>query len=732
MEFVKTLGSSAFIGDMNNFQAQAIELLSTANDGVSYQNAIKQIKFIATNKFLERYDLGVKEGISSEQEFKDWITTYKTSFETVLRDLDQYKQGGDAAKYIENQVKLVQGRQELALSRQFDVPSLEMIGKLGPVWTTLMGNYLTNNPEAAVAVQGAGASLLQQGINPNVMASVKPNGGFAQVIAPSVVAGQTPEAQKAAAPVLDTGARAIMDIPDINERNKAFEDAFNNFLKQDNINLDANGQAAYNRFLGQYLNGPTGVPSMMDALKRADGKVKLDINPAGGIVFSGEGAEQFTAVYGNRMNLSLKAYAKAYGMQPGQVLEGFVNEFGIIPSDKQFELPAATATKEDVGKLLKEGKITKAEHDWILADMAATAPKTQGAAGGNAPVAMEAAQQKVVPLETRNKQVINNARAELAVINERLSNPAALLTQGKGDRKALEERRTVLQQLIATVSGGGTTVPSFESKLAEQRQILSQMEPVPQTIAELQQTRFSSEKAAERAQKEAEFARGTTKEQEPGKGTVTVAPQSLGLSEAKPKAEPVAPKKEPRRETPAASAVRNAVNDLTGAKREPKGTLPYKQPVNLEAAVKRLEAIDARLKQLPQGNVGKVSDRQERTTLREERKSLELFIKAEKEGKPTDIKPVTRAAPSGKAPTKPATTSKDKGLDTNLEQRTAEAKSIAYEVKAGDTLSAIANKAGVDIRDILRVNPKITDPGKIRAGITIMIPEKKPARKGKK
>jgi len=46
----------------------------------------------------------------------------------------------------------------------------------------------------------------------------------------------------------------------------------------------------------------------------------------------------------------------------------------------------------------------------------------------------------------------------------------------------------------------------------------------------------------------------------------------------------------------------------------------------------------------------------------------------------------------------------------------------AYQIKPGDTLSAIAKKNGVSVADIMAANPAIKDPNKIRAGAALTLP----------
>lgn len=45
-----------------------------------------------------------------------------------------------------------------------------------------------------------------------------------------------------------------------------------------------------------------------------------------------------------------------------------------------------------------------------------------------------------------------------------------------------------------------------------------------------------------------------------------------------------------------------------------------------------------------------------------------------------------------------------------------------YKIKPGDTLSALAVKNKVSVDDILKANPSITDPNRIRAGATLQLP----------
>jgi murein DD-endopeptidase MepM/ murein hydrolase activator NlpD len=53
---------------------------------------------------------------------------------------------------------------------------------------------------------------------------------------------------------------------------------------------------------------------------------------------------------------------------------------------------------------------------------------------------------------------------------------------------------------------------------------------------------------------------------------------------------------------------------------------------------------------------------------------------------------------------------------------------MSYTVKAGDTLSKIAARNGVTLADLLKANPKISDPNKIYVGQTINLPNNSPAR----
>ena len=46
-----------------------------------------------------------------------------------------------------------------------------------------------------------------------------------------------------------------------------------------------------------------------------------------------------------------------------------------------------------------------------------------------------------------------------------------------------------------------------------------------------------------------------------------------------------------------------------------------------------------------------------------------------------------------------------------------------YSIKQGDTLSSIAQKTGVSVSDILKLNPGLKDPKKIQADQVIRMPE---------
>jgi len=52
-----------------------------------------------------------------------------------------------------------------------------------------------------------------------------------------------------------------------------------------------------------------------------------------------------------------------------------------------------------------------------------------------------------------------------------------------------------------------------------------------------------------------------------------------------------------------------------------------------------------------------------------------------------------------------------------------QASPIAYEIERGDSLRRIARRFGVDVADILALNPQITDPNHIEVGQVILIPQ---------
>ena len=47
---------------------------------------------------------------------------------------------------------------------------------------------------------------------------------------------------------------------------------------------------------------------------------------------------------------------------------------------------------------------------------------------------------------------------------------------------------------------------------------------------------------------------------------------------------------------------------------------------------------------------------------------------------------------------------------------------MSYVVQTGETMSSIARRFGVTLQALLAANPDITDPAKVKAGQTILIP----------
>ena len=60
-------------------------------------------------------------------------------------------------------------------------------------------------------------------------------------------------------------------------------------------------------------------------------------------------------------------------------------------------------------------------------------------------------------------------------------------------------------------------------------------------------------------------------------------------------------------------------------------------------------------------------------------------------------------------------------LPTRVPAPAREAGSGQYTVRAGDTLSGIAQARGVSVRDLVRLNPVIVNPNRIRAGQVINV-----------
>ena len=57
---------------------------------------------------------------------------------------------------------------------------------------------------------------------------------------------------------------------------------------------------------------------------------------------------------------------------------------------------------------------------------------------------------------------------------------------------------------------------------------------------------------------------------------------------------------------------------------------------------------------------------------------------------------------------------------------------MTYTIKAGDNLSKIAKRNGVSLSQLLKANPKISNPNKIRVGQVINLPNGAPSTKNTK
>ena len=92
--------------------------------------------------------------------------------------------------------------------------------------------------------------------------------------------------------------------------------------------------------------------------------------------------------------------------------------------------------------------------------------------------------------------------------------------------------------------------------------------------------------------------------------------------------------------------------------------------------------------------------------------------------KPTTSKASTTTSKTStsKTSTSPSKTSTSKTSTTTSKASPAKITGASYGVKSGDTLSAIAKRAGVTIAAIMSVNPSIKDKNKIQSGKSLKMP----------
>jgi peptidoglycan L-alanyl-D-glutamate endopeptidase CwlK len=74
------------------------------------------------------------------------------------------------------------------------------------------------------------------------------------------------------------------------------------------------------------------------------------------------------------------------------------------------------------------------------------------------------------------------------------------------------------------------------------------------------------------------------------------------------------------------------------------------------------------------------------------------------------------------AMTGPITSGASEGAQSGFADASSELSAPTYEVQQGDTLTSIANRHGVDVDELMAVNPNITNPNVIYVGDTVVLP----------
>lgn len=318
----------AVLGQYNEDTA-AISSIFTANADNFPKAKLQAKAYLASQKLNFRSNPRISKYMGS-QVVKENIEQYEKQIDALSGAMESFASNEDLQKFTQNSKSIMQDTQTMALMKDFDVPRMELAIKLGSV-----GN-LINSKEGQDYIKGLIVNtrdIFSSGklVNPSMFNNVPGTSqtGMSLMLQESLKGSNS----EVTSQVINANIDAINDPKVSPNQLDAFTRAdtfFKDIGKPENmekfIDADPNSVTKTIDLLSKY-NEQIDIDLQRYFTTNPNKAVKLEVNPATGLVYAQGADADFNGRFTGRINNALKAYANVRTQTPKEVWKDFYQEF---------------------------------------------------------------------------------------------------------------------------------------------------------------------------------------------------------------------------------------------------------------------------------------------------------------------------------------------------------------------------------------------------------------------
>jgi len=326
-----------------NEDTAAISSIFTANADNFPKAKLQAKAYLASQKLNFRSNPRISKYMGS-QVVKENIEQYEKQIDALSGAMESFASNEDLQKFTQNSKSIMQDTQTMALMKDFDVPRMELAIKLGSV-----GN-LINSKEGQEYIKGLIVNtrdIFSSGklVNPSMFNNVPGTSqtGMSLMLQESLKGNNS----EVTSQVINANIDAINDPKVSPNQLDAFTRAdtfFKDISKPENmekfIDADPNSVTKTIDLLSKY-NEQIDIDLQRYFTTNPNKAVKLEVNPATGLVYAQGADADFNGRFTGRINNALKAYANIRTQTPKEVWKDFYQEF--YPSISQGKTLSSTA-----------------------------------------------------------------------------------------------------------------------------------------------------------------------------------------------------------------------------------------------------------------------------------------------------------------------------------------------------------------------------------------------------